>query len=293
VDLASVVMPGGGCSFGNHLALSALVAPGDEVLIEAPTYELLASTLGYLQAELRPFERSPAEAWRLDPDRVIDAITTRTRLVVLTNLHNPSSAFTDDATVLAIAAAADKVGARVFIDEVYRELTFHDGVAKTAFREGGNIIVSSSLTKAYGVSGLRCGWILAPPDLAHRMSRLHDLYGVQPPHVAERLSVVAFERLDALRARANALVDANRAAYRKLLGDHPKLDQVLFDEGTTVFPRLVEGDGDALFGRLAADFETSLGPGRFFGRPDHIRIGLGADPDMTRTGLERVAEALG
>ena len=293
IDPACVVMPGGGCSFANHLALAALVAPGDEVLIEDPTYELIASTLGYLQADLRTFERRPDEVWRLDVDRVAAAITPKTRLVVLTNLHNPSSALADDETVAAIAAAADKVGAMVFIDEVYRELMFRDGAARTAYRDGGNIVVSSSLTKAYGVSGLRCGWILAPPPLALRMSRLHDLYGVQPPHVAERLGVVAFDRLDALRARANAIVDANRAAYRAILGSHPKLDQTLFDHGTTVFPRLVEGDGDALFARLATGFETSLGPGRYFGRPDHIRIGLGGDPETTRIGLERVAEALG
>jgi aspartate/methionine/tyrosine aminotransferase len=286
-------MPGGGCSFANHLALAALVAPGDEVVIEAPTYELIASTLGYLQASLSTFERRPDEDWRLDPDRVADAITPKTRLVVLTNLHNPSSALADDATIAAIAAAADRVGAMVFIDEVYRELMFRDGATRTAYREGGNIVVSSSLTKAYGVSGLRCGWILAPPPLARRMSRLHDLYGVQPPHVAERLGVVAFDRLETLRARANALVDANRAAYRAVLGSHPKLDQTLFDHGTTVFPRLVEGDGDALFARLTTGFETSLGPGRYFGRPNHIRIGLGGDPETTRIGLERVAEALG
>jgi aspartate/methionine/tyrosine aminotransferase len=293
VPAASVVMPGGGCSFANHLALAALVSPGDQVLIESPTYELIASTLGYLQADLRTVERSAAEAWRLDPDRVIASITPRTRLVALTNLHNPSSALTDDAAVWAIADAADKVGARVFVDEVYRELTFHDGVAHTAFRDGGNIVVTSSLTKAYGLSALRCGWILAAPALAERMTRLNDLYGVHPPHISERMSVVAFDRLPELRARAEALVGANRAAYREILGAHPKLDQVLFDHGTTVFPRLVVGDADALFARLTADFETSLGPGRFFGRPDHIRIGLGADPEMTRAGMERVAEALG
>jgi hypothetical protein len=293
VDVASVVMPGGGCSFANHLALAALVAPGDEVLIEAPTYALIASQLGYLQADVRTFERRLDVAWRLDVDRIAAAITPKTRLVALTNLHNPSSAAADDAAVLAVAAAADRVGARVFVDEVYRELTFDDGFARTVFRGGGNIVVASSLTKGYGVSGLRCGWILATPELATRMSRLNDLYGVHPPHIAERLAVVAFDRLEALRARAAAIVGANRVAYCEILGAHPKLDQVVFDQGATVFPRLVEGDGDVLFGRLTSEFETSLVPGRFFGRPDHIRIGLGADPAMTRVGLERVADALG
>jgi aspartate/methionine/tyrosine aminotransferase len=287
-----VVMPGGGCSFANHLAMAALIAPGDAVLIEDPTYELLTSALGYLQARVTRFARAPQDDWRLDGDRILAQLTPATRLVVLTNLHNPSSALAEIGAVRAVAAEAAKVGALVLVDEVYLELMFRDGVARTAFRPEANIVVTSSLTKAYGLSGLRCGWILAPPALAQRMRRLNDLFGVAPPHIAERLAVVALGRLEALRARASAMLDANRAAYRGILGDHPGLDQIVFDQGTTVFPRLRAGDGDGLSRRLAERFETSLVPGRFFGRPDHIRVGLGGDPAMTRAGLERLAAAL-
>jgi hypothetical protein len=254
---------------------------------------LLRSTLGYLRADVRTFERRPDEAWALDPERVAAAIGPRTRLVVLTDLHNPSSALADQAVVLAIAEAADKVGATVFIDEVYRELTFGDGRARTAFQADRNIVAVSSLTKAYGLSGLRCGWILAPPPLAERMRRLNDLYGVHPPHVAERMSVVAFDRLPELRARADAMIEANRAAYRELLAGHPRLEQTVFDQGTTVFPRLLDGDVDDLFRRAVDDFEASFVPGRFFYRPDRLRIGLGGDPEPTRIGMERLAAALG
>jgi aspartate/methionine/tyrosine aminotransferase len=184
------------------------------------------------------------------------------------------------------------VGALVLVDEVYLELLFRAGRARTAFRPDGNIVVTSSLTKAYGLSGLRCGWVLAPADLALRMRRLNDLFASLPPHVAERMSVVAFDRLPAIRERANAMIDANRAAYAEILGDHPGLDQVILDQGTTVFPRLVAGDADAFFHRLMTDFETSVVPGRFFGRPDHVRIGLGGDPATTREGLQRLGTAL-
>jgi hypothetical protein len=292
VPVECVAAPGGGCSFANHLALAALVSPGDEVLIETPTYELLTSMLGYFSAGVRTFDRRLDEGWRLDPERVAGAITPATRLVVLTNLHNPTSAAADDAAIAIVAAAAERVGAMVFIDEVYREMTFGDGPPRTSFRPDGNIVVTSSLTKAYGVSGLRCGWILAPAPLAERLKRLNDLFGVHPPHVAERMSMVAFERLPELRARATTILDANRAAYRTLLGGHPKLEQAVFDDGATVFPRLVGEDGDAFFRRLTTEFETSVVPGRFFGAPAHIRIGLGQDPAMTREGLTRVAAAL-
>ncbi len=286
------VVTAAGASFANHLAMAAILSPGDEVLVEDPTYELLLSTLGYLQADIRPVVRRPADGWSLDADAVAACLTPRTRLVVLTNLHNPTGALTDEATIEAIARAADKVGALVLIDEVYLELMFRSGRARTAFRLDGNIVVTSSLTKAYGLSGLRCGWILAPAALAQKMRRLNDLFASLPPHVAERLSVIAFDRLPTLRARANTMIDTNRATYRELLGGHPGLDQVMFDQGTTVFPRLTGGDGDDLFGRLMTRFDTSVVPGRFFGRPDHIRIGLAGDTVMTRQGLERIAEAL-
>jgi aspartate/methionine/tyrosine aminotransferase len=124
------------------------------------------------------------------------------------------------------------------------------------------------------------------------MRRLNDLFGVHPPHIAERLSVAAFDRLPQLRARAAAIVEPNRAAYREILGGHPKLDQTILDQGACVFPRLLATDGDAFFQRLTADYETSVAPGRFFGMADHVRIGLGADPAMTREGLGRLAAAL-
>ena len=85
------------------------------------------------------------------------SLAPTTRLVVLTNLHNPSSALADPAAVAAIAEAAAHIGALVFIDEVYLELTAEADAARTAFRPDGNIVVTGSLTKAYGLSGLRCG----------------------------------------------------------------------------------------------------------------------------------------
>ena len=124
-----------------------------------------------------------------------------------------------------MARSAAEVGARVLIDEVYLELLFEDGKAFTAFRPDGNIVVTSSLTKAYGLSGLRCGWILAPADLAEKMRRLNDLFASLPAHVAEQLGLVAMSRLDALRARGRAILEENRAAYREILGDHPALNR--------------------------------------------------------------------
>jgi aspartate/methionine/tyrosine aminotransferase len=288
VNPTCVVIPGGGCSFANHLAMAAILSPGDEVLIEDPTYELLASTASFLNARTAAFSRSLDCNWRLDPEVAVARVTPATRLAIITNLHNPTGAAATDDDVQSIAGLVPLL----LVDEVYRELSFGGGPATTAFREDGNIVVTSSLTKAYGLSGLRCGWILAPAPLAERMRRLNDLFGVKPPHVAERMALTAFHRLDALRARAVSHTGRNRAVYRELLGEHPALEQILFEHATTVFPRLRRGDGDGFVRLLTERFETSAAPGSFFGAPDHVRIGLGGEPAATREALTRLAEAL-
>ncbi len=289
---AACVVTAAGASFANHQAMAALVSPGDEVLIEDPAYELMVAALGYLQADLRRLPRRLSQGYALDVDEVRRLLTSRTRLVVLTNMHNPSSRLEADATLMEIARAAQAVGAIVLVDEIYRELTFQGQGASTLFHPDANVVVTSGLTKAYGLSGLRCGWILAPAPLAERMRRLDDLYAARGPFITQQLSLTALGRLDALRARALAMIDPNRAAYLELLGGHPALEQVVFDQGTTIFPRLRQGDGDALLHRLQTRYETGIVPGAFFGAPQHFRVGLAGDPVMTREGLTRLAEAL-
>jgi aspartate/methionine/tyrosine aminotransferase len=281
-----------GTAFANHLAFAALIAPGDEVVVETPVYPLLTETLAYLGAVLKLVERRAEDAWRLDPVRMADAITPRTRLVVLTNLHNPTGARASTQDIAAIAASAARVGAMVLVDEVYLELAATLAYSPTAFTANGNIVVTSSLTKAYGLSGLRCGWVLAPADLALRMWRLNDLFGASGFHPGEQLNLLAMDHLDVLRGRTLAILEENRAAYRAILEGHPALDQVIPGQGTTVFPRLLHEDGDALFRRLKADYDTAIVPGRFFGAPAHIRVGLCAEPVQTREALERLAKAI-
>jgi aspartate/methionine/tyrosine aminotransferase len=289
---AENVVAAAGTSFANHQAMAALVAPGDEVLVEDPTYDLLLSVLGYLQADVKRIPRCFEDRFRLDPEQIKANITSRTRLVVLTNLHNPSSRYEPDEVLSEVTNAAEKVGAVVLVDEVYRELISNGTSVTTVFRPESNVVVTSSLTKAYGLSGLRCGWILAPAALAERMRRLDDLYAARGPFITQKLSLIALGHLPALRARAESFLAPNRAAYSEIVGSHPALEQVIFDHGTTIFPRLRQGDGEALLHRLQSRFETSVVPGRYFGLDRHFRVGLGGDPALTRPGFERLADAL-
>ena len=140
----------------------------------------------------------------------------KTKLIVLTNLHNPSSVLASGSALREIGDLARSVGARVLVDEVYLDAVY-TGTPKSAYHLGPEFVVTSSLTKVYGLSGLRCGWILAEPDLARAMWRLNDLFAANPAHPAELLSVVALENLDQIRERARKVVEADRVLLREFL----------------------------------------------------------------------------
>jgi aspartate/methionine/tyrosine aminotransferase len=281
-----------GTSMANHLAMAAIFEPGDEVLIERPTYELLVSTAKYLGAMVRFFPRRVENGFQIDPDEVASNITSRTRLIVITNLHNPSGALTTNSILRSIGESAARVGARVLVDEVYLETLFGHR-PPSAFTLGNQFVVTNSLTKAYGLSGLRCGWILAEPALAKRMWRLNDLYAATPVHVGELLSVIALDHLDKIAARAKALLDTNRAKLDQLIDDvSDQLEVFRPQYGTVIFPRLLTGNADPFCALLQSTYETSVAPGRFFDMPEHFRIGIGGEIEATATGLQRLSEAL-
>ena len=289
---AECVVAATGTSMANHLAMAALLEPGDEVLAEEPVYEPITAVARYLGAEVRTFARKFEDDYRVDPAEVERSLSPRTRLVALSNLHNPSSAYADREALRRVGEAAQRVGARVLVDEVYLDAMF-ERAPETSFRLGGQFVVTSSLTKVYGLSGLRCGWVLCDPELARRLWRLNDLFGVVPAHPAERLSVAALAHLGAIAARSQALLDANRPVIHSFLRSRADLECAERDYGTTYFPRLARAvDADALCALLEEKYETAVVPGRFFQSPRHIRVGIGGATDALRAGLERLGAAL-
>ena len=290
VEPASVVAATG-TSGSNHLAMAALIQPGDEVLIENPTYGLLVSTALYLGARVRRFERRFEDGFGVDPEQIKRGITNSTRLVVITNLHNPSGAFTEQSTLRQVGEIAHNVGARVLVDEVYLDAAF-ELAPRTSFHLGEHFIVTSSMTKVYGLSGLRCGWVLASPELANRMWRLNDLFGVIPAHLAERVSVIALANLSAIAGRSRSLLAANTPLLDKMFESTPDLTTIAGRQGTVAFPRLDRGQVDHLFSLLREKYESTVVPGKFFGMPSHIRVGIGGDTEMLSEGLSRLSAAI-
>jgi aspartate/methionine/tyrosine aminotransferase len=286
------VVAAAGTSMANHLAMASLIEPGDEVLIEQPTYELLVSTAQYLQANVKRFPRHEAHNFALDPVEIRRAITPKTKLIVVTNLHNPSSVLTPESTLREIGDLARTVNAHVLVDEVYLDAVYED-IPRSAFHLGKEFVITNSLTKVYGLSGLRCGWVLAQPDFARAMWRLNDLFGAVPAHPAERISVIAFQYLHKIRERARTIVEADRKLLASFYANQERqfFTVVTTESGTTSFPRLKNGIADAFIASLLEHHETSVVPGRFFEMPSHFRIGMGVNNQMFAEGLRRVALA--
>ena len=288
------VVESAGTSMANHLAMAAIIEPGDEVLIEHPAYGPILDVAYYLQANVRRFPRAEENGWAIDPKEVRRNITPKTRLVVITNLHNPTSALTSEAVLREIGDIARSIGAFVLVDEVYLDAVY-EGTPRPSFHLGPQFVVTSSLTKVYGVSGLRCGWILAQPDLAWKMRRLNDLYSAAPVYPGELLSVAAFQHVNLLREKARRIVDADRPLLRDFLGEQSNICAVWTNWGTTSFVRLSRSRGsntDRFLEQLRAKFDTSAVPGRFFEMPDHFRIGMGVNTEMFGEGLNRIGRAL-
>jgi aspartate/methionine/tyrosine aminotransferase len=285
------VVEAAGTSMANHLAMAAIIEPGDEVLIEHPAYGPILDVAYYLEANVKKFRRMEENGWAIDLAEIRRRMTPNTRLIVITNLHNPTSALTQDSVLREIGDIARSIGALVLVDEVYLEAVY-EGMPRTSFHLGPEFVVTSSLTKVYGVSGLRCGWVLARPDLARKMRRLNDLYSATAVYPGELLSVVAFQHLDLLRERTRRIVDADRKLLRDFLTRQSTISAVWTDWGTTSFLRLRNRNADTFLERLHADFETSAVPGRFFEMPNHFRIGMGVNTEMFAEGLNRIGRAL-
>jgi len=284
-----------GTSMANHLALATILEPGDEVVIEQPTYGLFLDVANYLGASIVRFGRRAEDAFQIDLDELQSKITPKTRLIVLTNLHNPTGAFTDEATLRRVGEMAGAVGAWVLVDEVYLDLVPAEAFGspfRTSALYGDHFVVTNSLTKAYGLSGIRCGWILASPELARRIRRVDDLMSGSPVYPAELLGVIALDNLERIAARAATLLEPNRAALSAFLDAREDLEVFRAQWGTIAFPRLRRGTVEEFCDVLRRDFETSVVPGRFFEMPEHFRIGLGGDVAMTAEGLRRLESAL-
>lgn len=281
-----------GASGANFMALAALVRPGDTVLVEWPGYDPQMGAARLLGAEVRTFDRGWDGKFALDPARVEAALTPNTRAIVLTNLHNPSGVYAGPQELEAVGRLARAVGAKVVVDEVYLDAL--EGLDRTPAACRDDVFVSTnSLTKSYGLAGVRIGWIVADPETARRALRVRDVVDAVGSIPSETIGSVAFQRLDELLDRARRILKPGQALMRDFVANRPELEWVQPAGGCVGFPRLrgVE-DAEPFVDMAAAEFGVGVTPGRLFGDPAHFRVAVAGEGHVLEAGLAALGRAL-
>lgn len=291
VDCVAIAPAAAGANF---LSLLALLEHGDDALMERPVYDPLIAAARAAGANVIHFDRDVSRGFAIDPERLRARLTPRTRLIVISNAHNPSGALTPPDVMQRIGDIAASAGALVLVDEVYAEAQHTDTPPPPPAATLGDVFVSTnSLTKAYGLAGLRCGWVLASPAIADRIRVARDVVDGSGPFVTEALAVRAFAKIDALRSRARAILSANFDALKTMAANHPRLEWIEPEAGTTAFPRVRDvADTTAFVDYLIREHDTVVVPGHFFQRPDHIRISFGGRTELLQSSLLRLDGAL-
>lgn len=271
-----------------------LASPGDHILLENPGFDLLGSIARETGATVELMTR-PAPAFKIDPDRLARQLTAKTRLVMVTNLHNPSGVHLMPDEIRAIAAAAARVDAVLVVDEVYADF-MRPLFSAPAATLAPNIISTNSLTKVFGLHALKCGWMIATPQLLERIQNdsadgdlgISKLSHAVAAHVLEQAALFDTRRQKILAATRPVVQQHAQA----MIGDG-LIEGELPQFGCMYFPK-VRGVDDtlALARTLWSRHNMLVAPGEYFGMAGHIRIGFGGDEPGLDEGLARLHSAL-
>jgi len=284
------VLPTQGTSLGLFLATASTVGAGDRVLVETPAYEALQRCVEAAGAEVVALVRRREAGWALDADEVLASCDGRTRMVAVSDLHNPTGCRAG-AALPSLARRLEDRGIVLLVDEVYRD--FVPGPLGTARALGSNVITVSSLTKVYGFGGLRAGWVFAAPERLRRMVNLLRLLQVIDPVPAVAWFRRALERAGAIRETSLARAARGAALFGDWLSLHPNLAVAPAAGGIHRWVLLPPGrSGTEVARTLLEEHGVAVVPGVMFGDDSGIRVGVGGAPDAILQGLEALGQVL-
>ena len=292
---ADVLVAVGGTE-ANAIVLDALVPAGARVAVVSPGYPQLLGSLLNRGAEVELVALDPVRGWRLDPSLLDRAVRPGTRAIVLTNPNNPTGAVLTGAEMDAIVAAADRVGAWIVADEVHRGTELEGPPTPTFWGRYDRVVCTGSMSKAFGLPGLRIGWVIAPPALREPTERRHEYATIAPA----RLSALLAERAlgspvrERLLERTRGLLRAGRATLRAWVDASEGLVSLIDPVATAAgFVRYaVERSSLEIADALRTQAGVLVIPGVHFGVEQHLRITHGLDPAHLKQALQRIASVL-
>ncbi len=281
-----------GSTHANFLTCAILLSEGDEVIVEHPVYTPLLDVVKAFGAKVNFLERRFEEGYRLNVERLNEMINKNTKMIVFTNLHNPTGAMVDNNTLNAIREIADENEIHVLSDEVYRDFILED--APPTFSSLSEFGISTcSLSKFYGSGSLRIGWAMCNPEIIGKARKINDYLLVSNSCASETFAAMILEKRDWFVDKVKKIMSSNYPIITKWMESRDDLEWIVPKYGLIGFQRLKEDvDTMELAEHLLSKYRTIISPGRFFGCENHIRIGFGGEKENLIKGLENVGLAL-
>ncbi|MFM9107827.1 MAG: aminotransferase class I/II-fold pyridoxal phosphate-dependent enzyme [Chloroflexota bacterium] len=278
----------------NYLLFNVLLQPGDEVVTIDPAYQQVQSVPAAIGADVKFWRIRSDDGFRFDLEDFERLLTPRTRLISINTPHNPTGAILDDEALQHVYEVAASMGATVLSDEAYRWLDIPGGDAMPSpMRNRGELGISvGTVSKPFGVPGLRIGWIVAPEPVIQRCWALRDYITLSPGKLNDQLALSAVEHRDAIRARTHRIVAANMATADRWFADNAELASwVRPRAGLLALMRYhLDIPSSDLADLLAERYSVMLAPGSAFGFEHHLRIGVGQNPAIFAEGLDRTRQ---
>lgn len=287
-DPANILVTTGAIE-ANFLLFNILLDAGDHVIAPYPAYQQLYSVPRAIGCDVALWRIRPENGFRYDVDELEQLLTPRTRLIVLNTPHNPTGAMIPPADLRRIYALAESVGAYVLCDEAYRWLAVPGGeeFAPPVFDLGQRGISVGTISKPFGLPGLRIGWMAAPQEIVARCWAMRDYVSLSPGKLNDALALLALEHREQIVARNRAIIAANLASAQEwidanadlLAWQPPRGGLLALLHYNLDLPSLVLAD------KLATEYSVMLAPGSAFGYEHYLRIGIGQRPEVFQAGL--------
>ncbi len=277
----------------NFLLFNVLLSPGDHVVAPYPAYQQLYSVPRALDCDVSLWQVRPEHGFRLDLDELQRLVKPQTRVIVINSPHNPTGAVLSASDSQRVYDIAQSVGAHILSDEAYRWLAIPGGeeLAPPMYNLGPAAISVGTLSKPFGLPGLRIGWMAAPAEVVEQCWAMRDYVSLSPGKLNDALAILALKHRDKIIERNQAIIAANlSSACSWIDGQADILSWIPPRGGLLALLRYgLDIPSLDLADRLAEVYSVMLAPGSAFGLEHHLRIGIGQEPTVFAAALQRAS----
>jgi len=280
-----------GSSEALYLIMAALLQPGDQVISVTPSYQSLIDLPRLFGAEVVQVRLDFDDGFSLPITEILGKMNRRTRMVVINSPHNPTGMVVSAEQMGVLAERSEAAGIWLLCDEAFADIV-HDGRRLPSGRSMGEHCISvGTLSKSFGLTGLRVGWCYAQESLISRMRTLKHYTTINLCPLVEFIGTAAMRCRDRILACQRAVADQGLRELTSWI--QGRLDWVPPQGGVCCYPRLPPGVDSEVFCRtLAEKHAVFLVPGTVFGDPRHVRLGFGYGAGHVRAGISAIEELL-